>query len=110
MHMPEDGFLLPNRAAHSQCRVAPAAATSGCARDEREDMSLIDDLVKLEEEAKELVAGADDAAKLEAARIELLGRKGRITGLMRMMGKLAPEDRPVMGKSANEMQIGRAHV
>lgn len=58
-------------------------------------MSLIDDLVKLEEEAKELVAGADDAAKLEAARVELLGRKGRITGLMRMMGKLAPEDRPL---------------
>ena len=67
-------------------------------------MSLIDDLVKLEEEAKELVAGADDAAKLEAARVELLGRKGRITGLMRMMGKLAPEDRPVMGKRANEMR------
>lgn len=90
MHMPEGGFLLPNRAAHPQLRVAPAAAASGCARDEREDMSLIDDLVKLEEEAKELVAGADDAAKLEAARVELLGRKGRITGLMRMMGKLAP--------------------
>ncbi len=53
-------------------------------------MSLIDDLVKLEEEAKELVAGADDAEKLEAARVALLGRKGRITGLMRMMGKLAP--------------------
>ena len=67
-------------------------------------MSLIDDLVKLEEEAKELVAGADDAAKLEAARVELLGRRGRITGLMRMMGKLAPEDRPVMGKRANEMR------
>ena len=67
-------------------------------------MSLIDDLVKLEEEAKELVASADDAAKLEAARVELLGRKGRITGLMRMMGKLAPEDRPMMGKRANEMR------
>lgn len=53
-------------------------------------MSLIDDLVKLEEEAKELVAGADDAAKLEAARVELLGRKGRITGLMRMMASSPP--------------------
>ena len=39
-----------------------------------------------------------------AARVELLGRKGRITGLMRMMGKLAPEDRPMMGKRANEMR------
>ena len=104
MHMPEDGFLLPNRAAFSQRQAALVALASECARDEREDMSLIDDLVKLEEEAKELVAGADDAAKLEAARVELLGRKGRITGLMRMMGKLAPEDRPMMGKRANEMR------
>ena len=104
MHMPEDGFLLPNRAAFSQCQTAAAPRQAGSARDEREDMSLIDDLVKLEEEAKELVAGADDAAKLEAARVELLGRKGRITGLMRMMGKLAPEDRPMMGKRANEMR------
>lgn len=104
MHMPEGGFLLPNRAAFSQRQAASVAPASECARDEREDMSLIDDLVKLEEEAKELVAGADDAAKLEAARVELLGRKGRITGLMRMMGKLAPEDRPVMGKRANEMR------
>ncbi|MFR7670429.1 MAG: hypothetical protein ACLU0O_06815 [Collinsella sp.] len=28
----------------------------------------------------------------------------RITGLMRMMGKLAPEDRPMTGKRANEMR------
>ena len=68
-------------------------------------MSLIDDLVKLEEEAKELVTSADDAAKLEAARVELLGRKGRITGLMRMMGKLAPEDRPVMGNISPSAQF-----
>ena len=67
-------------------------------------MSLIDDLVKLEEEAKELVAGADDAAKLEAARVELLGRKGRITGLMRMMGKPRPRGSSMMGKRANEMR------
>ena len=104
MHMPEGGFLLPNRAAHPQHRAASAVPERGYARDEREDMSLIDDLVKLEEEAKELVTSADDAAKLEAARVELLGRKGRITGLMRMMGKLAPEDRPMMGKRANEMR------
>ena len=65
MHMPEGGFLLPNRAAFSQRQAASVAPASECARDEREDMSLIDDLVKLEEEAKELVEGADDAAKLE---------------------------------------------
>ncbi len=62
MHMPEGGFLLPNRAAHPQLQMAPAAAASGERETTREDMSLIDDLVELEEEAKELVAGADDAA------------------------------------------------
>ena len=62
-------------------------------------MSLIDDLVKLEEEAKELVAGADDAAKLEAARVELLGRKGRITGLMRMMGQARPRGSSMMASA-----------
>ena len=91
MHMPEDGFFVtePGRVFRNVRRRQPPRQ-AGSARDEREDMSLIDDLVKLEEEAKELVAGADDAAKLEAARVELLGRKGRITGLMRMMGKLPP--------------------
>ena len=57
-------------------------------------MSLIDDLAKLEAEAKELIANADDAEKLEAARVALLGRKGRVTGLMRMMGKLSPRSVP----------------
>ena len=52
-------------------------------------MSLIDDLVKLEEEAKELVAGADDAAKLEAARVELLGARPHHR-LMRMMASSPP--------------------
>ena len=106
MYMPEGGFLLPNRAAHPQHRAASAVPERGCARDEREDMSLIDDLVKLEEEAKELVAGADDAAKLEAARVELLGRKGRITGLMRMMGKLAPD----ITLPGIRPQIGHQHL
>ena len=34
----------------------------------------------------------------------LLGRKGELTGLMRMMGKLAPEERPLVGRRANEVR------
>ena len=67
-------------------------------------MSLIDDLAKIEAEAKELIATADDAEKPEAARVALLGRKGRVTGLMRMMGKLSPEERPAFGQRANEVR------
>lgn len=67
-------------------------------------MSLVDDLERLEAEAKDLIEKADDAEKLEAARVALLGRKGKVTGLMRMMGQLAPEERPIVGKRANELR------
>lgn len=67
-------------------------------------MGLIEDLDALEARAKELVAAADDADKIEAARVALLGRKGEITQIMHMMGKVAPEERPVLGKRANELR------
>lgn len=67
-------------------------------------MGLIEDLDALEARAKELIAAADDADKIEAARVALLGRKGEITQIMHMMGKAAPEERPVLGKRANELR------
>ena len=67
-------------------------------------MSLIDDLTKLEGNAKEMIGRASDTKKLEEARVLLLGRKGELTSLMKMMGKLAPEDRPAVGKRANEIR------
>ena len=67
-------------------------------------MSLIDELEELEQRAREMIEGAETAEKLEAARVALMGRKGEITGLMRMMGKIEPEERPVLGKRANEMR------
>ena len=67
-------------------------------------MSLIDDLVALEGRAKEMIISADTAEKLEEARVALLGRKGELTGMMRMMGKLDPSERPVVGERANEIR------
>ena len=67
-------------------------------------MSLIDELEDLEQRAREMIEGAETTEKLEAARVALMGRKGEITGLMRMMGKIEPEERPVLGKRANEMR------
>ncbi len=69
-------------------------------------MSLIEDLAALEGKAKEMIDAADTADKLEEARVALLGRKGELTGLMRMMGKLSQEERPVVGKRANEIRNG----
>ena len=67
-------------------------------------MGLIDDLAALEGKAKEMITSAETAEKLEEARVHLLGRKGELTGMMRMMGKLTPEERPVVGKRANEIR------
>ncbi len=67
-------------------------------------MALIDELDALERKARELIGEADSAERLEAARVALLGKKGEITALMHMMGKVAPEERPVLGKRANELR------
>ena len=67
-------------------------------------MGLVEELDALEARAKELIASATDSEKLEAARVALLGKKGEITQVMHMMGKVAPEERPVLGKRANELR------
>ena len=67
-------------------------------------MSLTEDMEQLEVQAKQMIDEAADAKRLEEVRVALLGRKGRLTALMRQMGKLAPEDRPAVGKQANELR------
>ena len=65
---------------------------------------LIEQLRLLESEgaaAIEQVSGADD---LERLRLELLGRKGRLTGVLRGLGQLPPEERPVVGAEANRIK------
>ena len=43
-------------------------------------------------------------AALEALRVSVLGKKGSLTQIMRSMGSLAPEERPVMGQLANTVR------
>jgi phenylalanyl-tRNA synthetase alpha chain len=66
---------------------------------------LIRDLDELEEEARSRIAGASSAAEVDALRIAFLGRKeGRLTGVLRRLGELGPEERPAVGKRANEVK------
>ncbi|VBB45408.1 phenylalanine tRNA synthetase, alpha subunit [uncultured Desulfatiglans sp.] len=58
----------------------------------------------LEKEAREALARAADAGALEAFRIAYLGKKGLITALMKGLGAVAPEERPLLGKLANELK------
>ncbi len=64
--------------------------------------------VRQEAQAALEVANTKDA--LEAVRVEYLGRKGRITGMMRGLKDVSPEERPLVGALANEIQevLGQA--
>ena len=67
--------------------------------------NLDSDLAALEEEGRSAIAAAATPDDLEAARIRLLGRKeGRLTAIMRGLGKLDPADRPAAGARANRVK------
>ena len=43
-------------------------------------------------------------AELEELRVRYLGKKGELTAVLKLMGKLSPEERPVMGQIANSVR------
>ena len=43
-------------------------------------------------------------AELEELRVKLLGKKGELTAVLKQMGKLSAEERPVMGQLANNVR------
>ena len=61
-------------------------------------------LAKIRAEALAALEGVQDAAGLDGLRVKYLGKKGELTGVLKMMGKLSPEERPVMGQLANDVR------
>ena len=65
-------------------------------------MSMKENLEQIRSEA--LAAINAESADLEALRIKYLGKKGELTAVLRGMGQLTPEERPVVGQIANEVR------
>ncbi len=63
-----------------------------------------EELRQLEHEGLEKIDEADSLRELEDVRVNYLGKKGALTKILRGMGKLTPEERPEMGKVANEVR------
>ena len=61
-------------------------------------------LKALHQEAAEAFDQLADAAEVEAARIKYLGTKGSVTALLRRMGEVPKEERPEVGRLANEVK------
>ena len=47
---------------------------------------------------------ANTPAALEDLRVKFLGKKGELTAVLKQMGRLSPEERPVMGQVANAVR------
>ena len=58
----------------------------------------------LREASIKAILNADDAESLENLRVKYLGKKGELTAILRQMGKLSAEERPVMGQLANQLR------
>lgn len=59
------------------------------------------DLEALKAEAERLVRAAGDIETLSNVKVTYLGRKGRLTGLIKQIGQLPPEERPRLGELLN---------
>ena len=55
-------------------------------------------------EALEAVAKAESAQDLENVRVSYLGKKSPLTAVLKNMGSLTPEERPVMGALGNSVR------
>ena len=61
-------------------------------------------LETIRREALAALDGAGNAQELDALRVKYLGKKGELTAVLKMMGKLSAEERPAMGQLANEVR------
>ena len=64
-------------------------------------------LEAIRQKADAELATFTEQAQLENFRVQILGKKGELTSLLKMMGSLSAEERPVMGQVVNEV---RAYV
>lgn len=68
-------------------------------------MDILSQIGQIQKNADDALRDAGSVAQLEALRVSLLGKKGELTGLLRGMGSLNPEDRPRMGQLINEARV-----
>lgn len=61
-----------------------------------------DTILKIKENAKNEIKKADNLQILNDVRVKYLGKKGELTVVLRGMGALTPEERPIVGSLVNE--------
>jgi len=63
-----------------------------------------DKLTFMSESARKAIESAADETSLQDIRVRFLGKKGELTAIMKGMGQLSPDERPVIGAQANTVK------
>ena len=61
-------------------------------------------LEQIKAEALEALKNVSTMEELDGIRVKYLGKKGEITAILKQMGKLSPEERPIVGQVANQVR------
>ena len=62
------------------------------------------ELEQIAKQAESSITAAEKLSTLDDLRVEYLGKKGRLTGLLKGLGKLTAEERPVAGAKINDVK------
>jgi len=68
-------------------------------------MALIDDIEQLKQAAVADLGAAPDIAALEQTKGSYLGAQGKFTNLMKQLGSLPKEEKPIAGKAVNAAKV-----
>ena len=60
-----------------------------------------EEIAKIKEDSIKEISGSKDLKELNALRVKYLGKKGELTLILRGMGAVSPEERPVIGSLVN---------
>ena len=63
-----------------------------------------EEILKIQENSQNSIKNCEDLKLLNELKVKYIGKKGELTTVLRSMGKLAPEERPVIGSLVNEIR------
>lgn len=70
-----------------------------------DQQNILQQLEQIQQEASAALASASTTEETRAWHSEYLGSKGRLTGILRSLGSLSLQERPLVGKRANEIKL-----
>ena len=61
-------------------------------------------IAKIKENSEKEIESVNDLKNLDVLRVKYLGKKGELTLILKEMGKLSKEERPVIGSLVNKVR------